>query len=242
MPTMRRALSTAVPLLAAVLLVAATGGVTLAGKGDKDDDKGDKRTKGQQEVTAPPAVIATVDGDQVKMARTKVARSVTRIADAAGDQVLSDGAPAPDAEAWTDIRSVHLAPIKVPGKLVARLFEDFPRGAKGTFYGADADWSRDDRAVFVAIELADRLPSEPVIQQVEVGLDGDAAGPLQVGAATDTRAGLERFSLSGTFRDGSESSGTTDVSGRLPGEPIDYYDARIGRLRLPRCTRPVPTT
>lgn len=228
MPTMRWALSTAVPLLAAVLLVAATGGATLAGKGDKDDDKGDRRNRGQQEVAAPPAVIATVDGDQVKMARTKVARNVTRVADAAGDQVLSDGAPVPDADAWTDIRSVHVAPIKVPGKLVARLFEDFPRGAKGTFYGADADWARDDRAVFVAVELADRLPSDPVIQQVEVGLDGDAAGPLQVGAATDTRAGLERFSLSGTFRDGSESSGTTDVSGRLPGEPIDYYDAPSG--------------
>ncbi len=223
MPTMRLALSTAVPLLAVVLMVTTSGSATLAGKGDRGG-KGDKETA----PTEPPAVIAVVDGDQVKMARTKVAKSVTRIADAVGDQVLSDGTPAPDAEAWSDIRSVHLAPIKVPGKLVARIFEDFPRGAQGTFYGADADWSRGDHAVFVAIELADRLPSDPVVQQVEVGLDGDAAGPLQVGAATDTRAGLERFSLSGTFRDGSESSGTTDVSGRLPGEPIDYYDAESG--------------
>ena len=223
MPTFRLARTTMVALLAAVLLVASSGGATLAGKGDKGD-KGDKEAT----TATPPAVLESVDGGRFKMAQTKVAERLTRIADAAGDQVLADGSPATEAEAWSDISSVHLAPIKVPAKLIARMFEDFPRGAQGAFYGADADWSRSDRAVFVAVELADRRPSGPLVQQVEVGLDGIAAGPVQVGAASDTRAGLERFSLSGTFRDGSESSGTTDVSGRRPGEPIEYYNAESG--------------
>ncbi len=229
MPTFRLARTTMVALLAAVLVVASSGGATLAGKGDKGgkDDKGDRGEK-ETITAAPPAALESVDGGRFKMAQTKVAERLTRIADAAGDQVLADGSPAMEAEAWSDISSVHLAPIKVPAKLIARMFEDFPRGAQGAFYGADADWSRSDRAVFVAVELADRRPSGPLVQQVEVGLDGDAAGPVQVGAASDTRAGLERFSLSGTFRDGTESSGTTDVSGRRPGEPIEYYNAESG--------------
>jgi hypothetical protein len=79
----------------------------------------------------------------------------------------------------------------------------------------------------VAVELADGRPSD-AIQQVEVGLDGDASGPFEAGSAADTRAGVERFSLSGTFRDGSESSGTTDVSDRRSGEAIDFYNAESG--------------
>ncbi len=231
MPTIRLARETSgrllVVLLATLLLVASSGTV-LAGKGDKGD-KGERGGTPPREAAAEPrAPIATVTGDQVKMAQTKVARRVTRIVDATADQVLADGSAATGAEAWSDIRSVSVAPIKVPAKLVARMVEDFPRGAQGTFYGTDADWSRADPAIFVALELAARLPSDLVVQQVEVGLDGDAAGPIQVGAATDTRAGLERFSLSGTFSDGSGSSGTTDVSGRLPGEAIDYYNAESG--------------
>jgi hypothetical protein len=208
-------------LIVAALLVISSTGVVLAGKGDRKADK-----KG--EPTAPPAVIGSVSGDRIKMAQARVADHVTRISDAAGDQVLADGSPAPEAEAWSDIASVHVAPIKVPRKLLTKMDEDFPRGAVGAFYGKDARWSELDRAVFVAVELAGKRPSGSVVQQVEVGLDGETASPVQVGAAADTRAGLERFSLSGLFRDGSESSGTTDVSGRQPGDAIDFYNAESG--------------
>ena len=64
-----------VVLLATLLLVAASGTV-LAGKGDKGD-KGERGGTGHREAAAEPrAPIATVTGDQVKMAQTKVARRV----------------------------------------------------------------------------------------------------------------------------------------------------------------------
>jgi hypothetical protein len=191
----------------------------------KSDRKGDAKPREGPE--QPVAVISSVSGDRVRMAKAKVAPRVTRIADATSDQTAQDGAPVEDAPAHADIEAVYLAPIRVPSKLLTRMDEDHPRGAADTFYGLDADWSSGDRGLFVAVELADGRPSDAV-QQVEVGLDGDAAGPLEAGSAADTRAGVERFSLSGTFSDGSASSGTTEVSGRRSGEAIDYYNAESG--------------
>jgi hypothetical protein len=238
MPTPTLARSAIAPLVLAGLMVLSSAGSVAAGKGDKRDKGGarDKDPQGQaQEDQAQEGqgqgsgsvVIATIPGGRYKMARTKVASDVTRIVDAAGDQRTLDGSPASGAEPWTDIAAATVAPVKVPGKLVTRMFEDFPRGARGSYYGSDADWSKGDKAVFVAVELAAERPGG-VVQQVEVGLDGDRAGPSQAGGAADSRAGLERFSLSGTFSDGSESSGTTDVSGRLPGGAIEFYNASSG--------------
>lgn len=239
MPTPTLARSAIVPLALAGLIVLSSDGTVAAGKGDRGDKGGarDRDPQGQakesqaqqgQAQEGAPAVIAIIPGGRYKMARTKVADDVTRIFDAAGDQGTLDGSPVSGAEPWTDIAAAYVAPVRVPGKLVTRMFEDFPRGARGSYYGSDADWSKGDKAVFVAIELAGERPSGGVVQQVEVGLDGDRAGPSQGGGAADPRAGLERFSLSGTFSDGSESSGTTDVSGRLPGGAIEYYNANSG--------------
>ena len=209
-------------LAAAALLLAAAASPALAAKGDR---KGDAKEKGDP--NGPLAAIASLDGDKVRMAKAKVAARVTRIADAAADQVTADGTLAASAPAYSDIEAVYVAPIRVPRKLLTRMADDYPRGAVGAFYGADADWSKLDRALFVSVALAEPRPSGAV-QQVEVGLDGDAASPVQAGSAGDTRAGVERFSLSGSFSDGSESSGTTDVSGRRPGDAIDYYNAESG--------------
>jgi hypothetical protein len=239
MPTPTLARSAIAPLVLAGLMVLSSAGSVAAGKGDKGDKAGarDKDPQGQaqedqaqegQGQASGPVVIATIPGGRYKMARTKVANDVTRIVDAAGDQRTLDGSPASGAEPWTDITAATVAPVKVPGKLVTRMFEDFPRGARGSYYGSDADWSKGDKAVFVAVELAAERPGGSVVQQVEVGLDGDRAGPSQAGGAADSRAGLERFSLSGTFSDGSESSGTTDVNGRLPGGAIEFYNASSG--------------
>ena len=206
-------------LLLTCTLVAAGAGLTLAAKGDKKPDKADKGDGG----TPAATLIATVDGDRFKMAQAKMADKLTIVQDASGDQVMADGTAATAADGWTDIASVHLAPVKLQKKLLTQMDDDYPRGAVGAFYGADADWAKLDKAVYVAVELADRRPTGTV-QQVEVGLDGDAAAPLEAGAASDTRAGLERFSLSGIFNNGAEASGTTDVSGRRPGEAIDYYN------------------
>ncbi len=208
-------------LLVATLAMAIMASPTLAAKGDR---KGDAKPRGPEQAAT---AISSVSGDRVRMAKAKVAQRVTRIGDAAADQVGPDGAPVEDAPAHADIAAVYLAPIRVPSKLLTQMDEDHPRGAADTFYGLDADWSSGDRGLFVAVELADGRPSD-AIQQVEVGLDGDAAGPVQAGSAADTRAGVERFSLSGTFSDGSDSSGTTDVSGRRSGEAIDFYNANSG--------------
>jgi hypothetical protein len=207
-----------VAILACVMMASAAQ----AAKSDRDRDS--KPRAGPEE---PAGVISSVSGDRVRMAKARVAQRVARIGDPEADPLASDGTPVDDAPAYADLQAVYLAPIRVPSKLLARMDEDHPRGAADTFYGLDADWSSGDRALFVAIELADGRPPD-AIQQVEVGLDGDAAGPLTVGSAADTRAGVERFSLSGTFSDGSASSGTTDVSGRKTGEAIEYYNAPSG--------------
>ena len=197
--------------LVVTLLSTGTTASVLAAKGDKKADP-------------PPGPIGTVKGNKIKMAGAKVADHVTRIADAVGDQVKVDGSPAIDAPAYSDLAAVHVSPIKVPQKLLTKMEDDFPRGAVGAFYGADADWSKLERAVFVAAELGKKRPKDPAGQQVEIGLAGDGASPVQVGAFMDTTAGIERLSLSGLFGDGTESSGTTDVSGRTPGDPIEFYN------------------
>ena len=215
--------------LTTVLLVSVATGSASAAKGDRDarDDKGDKGTR-EAGADTPAAVLETVAGGTYKMAKAKVAKRLTRIADELGDQVLSDGTAAVAAPGYSDIAAVYVAAIKVPGKLVAKMRDDHPRGAVGAFYGKDASPATGDRAVFVAVELAEKRPGRSIVQQVEVGIDGDAASPVRVGSAGDTLAGVERFSLSGLFADGSESSGTTDVSGREPGDAITYYNARSG--------------
>jgi len=207
-------------LLAA--MVVGAGSSTLAAKGDKKDDRKDADKAASD---AAPALIESIKGNKMKMAKAKVANRVTRIRDAASDQTDGDGVTVPGAPAWSDMAAVSVAPIKVPSKLLAKMADDFPRGAVGAFYGKDAPLAKGQRAVFVAVELAGKRPAGTAIQQVEVGLDGDAAGPVQVGSARDTRAGVERFSLSGRFANGSESSGTTNIGGRRPGDEIDYYNA-----------------
>jgi len=44
----------------------------------------------------------------------------------------------------------------------------------------------------------------------------------------DTRAGIERFSLSGLFSNGAYATGSTDVSERQPGDDIEYYNTESG--------------
>jgi hypothetical protein len=233
MTTHRSARATISLALMSVLLLSLAAGPALAAKGDKGtkadrDTKGDERAKGDKKADADtlPAVIETIAGGTYKMAKAKVAKQLTRIADAPADQVFADGSPAAAAPGYSDIAAVYVAPIRIPRKLLAKMADDYPRGAVGAFYGTDAALTKDDRAVFVAVELADKRPGRSVVQQVEVGLDGEGASPVQVGSAGDTLAGVERFSLSGLFADGSESSGTTDVSGRRPGDAIEYYNAR----------------
>ncbi|MFI5292852.1 MAG: hypothetical protein ACHQ02_08295, partial [Candidatus Limnocylindrales bacterium] len=207
-------------LVTAILAVALTT-TTLAAKGDRGGRRAQEAEEGP-----PLAAIASVNGNKLRMAKARVAKRLTRIDDAAADQANVDGTPALAAPAWSDLAAAYLAPLDVvPEKLLAKMDDAFPRGAAGAFYGKDADWSSLDRAVFVAVEVAEGRPPDSGFQQVEVGLDGDAASPVQVGSAADTRAGVERFSLSGLFSDGSESSGTTDVGGRQPGDPIDYHNA-----------------
>jgi hypothetical protein len=209
----------------ATILAGALGGPVQGAKGEKGG-RGGKDGDGRE--AAADAAVVVIPGSRYKMAKAKVAADVARFADAAGDQRFGDGSPASTAPAWSDISAVYVAPARVPRKLLTKLDEDFPRGAVGAYYGGDAALSRGDRVVFVAVELAEARPGRSVVQQVEVGLDGDGASPVRVGSADDTRAGVERFSLSGLFANGSESSGTTDLTGRRPGEPIELYNAESG--------------
>ena len=213
---------TTLALVLAGLIVAIGASAGLAAKGDRQKGRAD-----DERPAAEPAVITSLKGDAFRMAKAKVAQRVIRIADAAGDQVTTAGTPADGAPGYADIEAVYLAPIRVPRKLLTRMADDYPRGAAGAFYGAGEGLAALDRALFVAVDLADERPSGQV-QQVEVGLDGDGARPLQVGSATDSRAGIERFSLSGIFSNGAQASGTTDLSGLGPGDPIDYHNAPSG--------------
>ncbi len=202
-------------LLASALVATVATGTVLAAKKDAD-------------VKAPPGPIESIKGDKYRMDSAKIAKRVTRFADASGDQAFSDGAPASVAPDWSDIVAVYAAPIDTPRKLLTKMAKDFPRGVSGAFYGAQADWQKGDPGVFVAVEMAGKLPADSAGQQVEIGLGGDAATPVQVGSSLDTRAGVERFSLSGVFSDGAYATGTTDVSGHVPGDAIEYYNTDSG--------------
>jgi hypothetical protein len=209
-------------LIAASLVLTAAAGPTLAAKADKK-----KKAKNEP---APSAVIAVLKGDKFRMASSKMADRVVRIEDAAGDQVTSAGQPAIGAPPHSDLAAVHVAATDVPAKLLSKMSKDFPTGTAGSFYGNDAAWDRGDAAIFVAATLADKRPADAPGQQLEVRLDGDGASPLQVASAGDPLAGVERFSLSGIFNNGSWTSGTTDVSGRLPGGDIEWYNASSGNF------------
>ncbi len=213
----RRALGAAAGAMLATALIAtaATGPVGAA-----------KKEKAKEQ--APPAPIESIKGKAFRMARTRMAPQITRIADGASDQVTRDGTPAPDAPEWSDISAVYVANTKATAKLVGKLADDYPPGVARSFYGKAAEFRSKHPIVFVAVEMAKRMPDGIRGQQVEIGIDGDAATPVQVGTQHDTLAGVERFSLSGLFRDGTWATGTTDVSGRAPGDEIDYYNVASG--------------
>lgn len=201
-------------LLTLVLAASATSGVLAAEQEDED--------------SAPPDPIEIVKGAKYRMSKTKMADRVIRLGDAAADPVFADGSPAAGSPEWADITAVYVAPTTMPPKLLTKMAKDYPPGVSGAFYGDQAEWQTGDDAIFVAVEMAGKLPGDAAGQQVEIGIGGDAATPVQVGTHLDTRAGVERFSLSGVFSDGAFATGTTDVSGRLPGAAIDYYNTESG--------------
>jgi hypothetical protein len=181
-------------------------------------------------VAADKPAISTVKGAKYRMADAIMADQVTRYVDPTGDQLNSDGAPvsAPD---WTDITSVHVAAARTPAKLRTKMQSDHPPGASDAFYGSEARPRAKDRIIFVAVQTAKRLPANARGQVVEVGLAGSRATPVQVGTETDTLAGVERFSLSGLFRNGAIATGDTDVIGKEPGTVLDdaeFYDLGSG--------------
>ncbi len=209
-------------LIAASLVLTAAAGPALAAKADKK--------KKDRDEPQPSAVIEVLNGDTFRMANSKMAKSVVRIEDGVGDQVTSVGESVMGAPGHSDVVAVYVAPIKVTSKLLGKMAKDFPRGTVGSFYGNDAGWGRADPAVFIAATLAEKRPADAPGQQLEVRLDGDAASPMQVATAGDPLGGVERFSLSGIFNNGSWTSGTTDVSGREPGGGIEWYNADSGNF------------
>jgi hypothetical protein len=217
-----RTIRTSLSLLLAMLLVASMGaGTVLAAKKDKKDKKADQ-------AATVLAQIESIKGIKYRMAKAPMANRVIRFADATGDQVGRDGTPALEAPEWSDIEAVYVAPTRLHWKLQASMREKYLPGTTGTFYGTEADWRKDDRAVFVAVKMADDMPPEAGGQQVEVGLGGAAAVPVQPGMHLDTRTGIERFSLSGLFSNGAYATGSTDVSDRQPGDDIEYYNTESG--------------
>lgn len=209
--------------LGTALLATAVGGPVMGGKGDRKN-----RRQQQAEETLPAAAISTIKGDRYRIGGAKIANRLTRVADDEGDQLDATGVALADAPAWTDLASVSTAPFRFSRKMRRSVLNAFPRGTRDTFYGPDADWSVNDTGLFVLVELAEPRPDDVTSQVVEIGYDGGAAGPVRVGSGTDTRAGVQTFTLAGRFTDGSDAAGTTDVSGRAPGEPITFYNARSG--------------
>ena len=186
---------------------------------------------GASSVVGADTTIETVKGDKFKMADAVMADRVTRFTDATGDQTWSDGTPATEAPPWSDIKRVHIAPSRTPAKLRTKMSSDHPPGAADAFYGSVARPKAKDRIVFVAVEMARKLPANAKGQLVEVGLAGADATPVQVGTELDTLAGVESFSLSGLFRNGAIATGDTDVVGKEPGVELagtEYYNAESG--------------
>jgi hypothetical protein len=209
------AVRAAASLLLALVIAGAATTSALAAKQDNDEKE-------------RPGPIEVVNGAKYRMAQTRMAERVIRLDDAAGDVVFADGSPATGAPEWSDVAAVYVAATSMPRKLQAKMAKDFPPGVSGAFYGNQATWTSGDEAIFVAVEMADRLPADIAGQQVEIGIGGDAATPVQAGTGLDTRAGVERFSLSGVFSNGSFATGTTDISGRAPGDAIEYYNTESG--------------
>jgi hypothetical protein len=180
---------------------------------------------------ADSATIETVKGQKYRMADAVMADSITRYIDPTGDQLSRDGSPATDAPEWSDIKSVYLAGTRTPAKLRTKMQSDHPPGASDSFYGSIARPHAKDRIVFVAVQMAKGYPANARGQVVEVGIAGDAATPVQVTTDADMLAGLERFSLSGLFRNGALATGDTDIVGRQPGAEVadaDYYNVDSG--------------
>lgn len=209
-------------LLTGALVMTAAAHPVLGAKADKKKDK--------KQDPEPSAVIEVLKGDKYRMASTKMADRVVRIEDGIEDQVTTTGDPVVGAPGHSDIVAVYVAATEMPKKLLTKMAKDFPAGTAGSFYGNDAAWSAKKNAIFVAAKLADKRPVGAPGQQLEIAIDGDAATPVQVASAGDPLAGVERFSLSGIFNNGSWSSGTTDVSGREPGGEIDWYNATSGNF------------
>ena len=181
-------------------------------------------------LAADKKLISTVKGDDYRMADAKMSEKVTRYLDPTGDQLRLDGTPAPDAPKWTDIKSVYVSQTRTPPKLQTKMTSDYPRGSAGAFYG-DRDQGYRERVVFVAVEMARKMPGSSLGQQVEVGSSGDAATPVQNGTDLVTWAGTETFTLAGRFSNGAYAAGATDVGGREPGlelEDDEYYNAKSG--------------
>ena len=179
------------------------------------------------------SAVSDVKGAKYKMANAKMANKLTRFADPANDQLRLDGRPEPDAPAWSDIKSVTVAATRMPPKLLTQMSSDYPPGAARTFYGDGRTPTSQDRVIFVAVQMAGKRPPGTMGQQVEIGVSGDAATPMQAGSETDTWVGTEKFTLVGLFSNGLFDAGTTDVSGRLPGlelEADEYYDVNTGVL------------
>jgi hypothetical protein len=177
------------------------------------------------------STVDTANGKKYKMADAVIANELSRITDAADDQVLSDGSAAAEAPQWSDISRVHVATAKTPAKLRTKMEADHPLGAADAFYGRDARPRVGQRIIFVAVEMARKLPPSAKGQLVEVGLAGVEATPVQAGTELDTLAGVETFSLSGRFKNGAMATGDTDVVGKEPGvelEDADYYNTRSG--------------
>ena len=182
-------------------------------------------------VAAADPSVGSVKGDKYRMSDAIVADKINVLTDADGDQTLSDGSSAPDAPKWTDVSKVYVATNKTPAKLRTKMQQFHPPGASDSFYGSEARPLVDDKIIFVAVEMAKKLPGNAKGQLVEVGLAGADATPVQVGTEFDTRAGVETFSLSGLFKTGALATGDTDVVGKEPGADLqdaDYYNADSG--------------
>ncbi len=212
--------TTSLLLTAALVLMAATSPALAAKANKKKKDTGEP---------APSAVIEVLKGDKARMANSKLAERVVRIDDHVDDQFTNAGDRAVGAPGYSDLESVYVASTQVPGKLLAKMAKDFPAGTVGSFYGSDADWAAGKPAIFVAAKLADKRPAGAPGQQLEIGVDGNGATPVQAGSE-DPLLGLERFSLSGLFNNGAWTSGTTDVRGREPGGEIEWYNATSGNF------------
>ena len=210
--------------LGVALLATAVAVLRWAAKGDRKD----QRRAAGREPDVPAAAIGTVKGDRYRVGKAKVAGNLTRIRDAAGDQLTVDGATGRRRTGMDG----HLCRLDGAVPLLeedaAQRPECLPARVQGCVLWPRRRLVGGRHWPLHHVELAEARPDDVISQLVEVGFDGATAGPVQVGSATDTRAGVEVFTLGGRFSDGSEVAGATDVSGRAPGDPIDFYNARSG--------------